>query len=399
MRIGLVNPYSLDVPGGVQSHVLELAEYLITEGHHVSLLTPAEADTHLPPFAVNVGRAIPVRYNGSVARLAFGPAVAARVRTWVDHGNFDVVHIHEPASPSASLLALWAVDGPIVATFHSSQMKSRSLRVAAPMLQPGLDKISGRIAVSSRAKATVSTQLGGDCVVIPNGVDVARFGPSRAHISPTTQTAPDDRLGSSGPRIVFLGRISEPRKGLEVLLKAVPEILRVHPEARVLIAGPGEAREFTKNLSPVVAAACDFLGAVSESDKVALLRGADVYVAPNLGGESFGIILVEAMAAGVPVVASDLVAFTEVLDGGTSGILFQRGNSVALAHAVLNLLASPERLSRLRASGPRRAQRFDWSRVGRDIEAVYDSVRPVGSSVRRHRSSLRRTWRGAPWIR
>ncbi len=392
MRVGLVNPYSLDVPGGVQSHVLELCEYLIRNGHDVSLLTPAEADTELPPFAVNAGRAVPVRYNGSVARLAFGPAVAARVRTWVDHGNFDVVHIHEPASPSTSLLALWAVDGPIVATFHSSQMKSRSLRVAAPMLQPGLDKISGRIAVSSRAQSTVSTQLGGHCVVIPNGVDVARFaatGVIHGHAKGTKH----------GPRIVFLGRIGEPRKGLDVLLSAVPDILRVHPGVSVLIAGPGEPREFTKKLTAHVAAACEFLGAISESDKVALLRSADAYVAPNLGGESFGIILVEAMAAGAPVVASDLIAFTEVLDGGRAGVLFERGNSSALAHAILKLLASPEQCARLRAVGPRRAQRFDWSRVGAEILAVYDSVRPAGSSVQRHRSSLRRTWRGAPWIR
>ncbi len=393
MRVGLVNPYSLDVPGGVQSHVLELAEYLINDGHDVSLLTPAEADTDLPPFAVNAGRAVPVRYNGSVARLAFGPVVAARVRTWVERGNFDVVHIHEPASPSASLLALWAVDGPIVATFHSSQLKSRSLRVVAPMLQPGLDKISGRIAVSSRAKATVSTQLGGECVVIPNGVNVARFAADRPNRTDAEYT------GAPGPRIVFLGRIGEPRKGLDVLLSAVPEILRIHPEARVLIAGPGEAREFTKHLPDDVAAASEFLGVVSERDKVALLASADVYVAPNLGGESFGIILVEAMAAGAPVVASDLMAFTEVLDGGRTGVLFERGNPGALAHAILNLLASPEQRARLQAVGPRRAQRFDWSRVGREIVAVYDSVRPAGSSVQRHRSSLRRTWRGAPWIR
>lgn len=393
MRVGLVNPYSLDVPGGVQSHALELADYLINDGHDVSLLTPAEADTELPHYAVNAGRAVPVRYNGSVARLAFGPAVAARVRTWVDHGNFDVVHIHEPASPSTSLLALWAVDGPIVATFHSSQLKSRSLRVAAPMLQPALDKISGRIAVSSRAKATVSSQLGGECVVIPNGVNVARFAAARSIRTDAGSTT------ESGPRIVFLGRIGEPRKGLDVLLSAAPEILRVHPTARFLIAGPGEAREFTKRLPADVAPACEFLGSVSENDKVALLASADVYVAPNLGGESFGIILVEAMAAGAPVVASDLVAFTEVLDGGRTGVLFERGKPGALAHAILTLLASPEQCARLRAAGPRRAQRFDWSRVGREVLAVYDSVRPAGSSVQRHRSSLRRTWRGAPWIR
>lgn len=391
MRVGLVNPYSLDVPGGVQAHVVEFADYLLEAGHDVSLLTPAEPETVLPDYAVNAGRAVPVRYNGSVARLAFGPAVSARVRDWVDQGHFDVVHIHEPASPSVSLLALWAVAGPIVATFHSSQVKSRSLRLAGPLLQPGLDKISGRIAVSKRAQETVSTQLGGECVVIPNGVDVARFagGVHRPRINP------DERQPLAAPRIVFLGRFTEPRKGLNVLLDAVPTISAVYPQAEIVIAGPGDPREIVQRLPPAVAASCHFLGAVDEAAKVELLATADVYVAPNRGGESFGIILVEAMAAGAPVVASNLSAFVEVLDGGRAGMIFERGNSDSLAAAVLQVLGSARRRADLSRNGPIRARHFDWSRVGAQVLAVYDSVRPEDSVVGRHRSSLKRTWLGA----
>ncbi|MGB3763932.1 MAG: glycosyltransferase family 4 protein [Ornithinimicrobium sp.] len=390
MRVGLVNPYSLDVPGGVQSHVVELAQWLRHSGHEVSLLTPAEPDTELPEYAVNAGRAVPVRYNGSVARLAFGPVVAARVRSWVDEGRFDVVHIHEPASPSVSLLALWAVTGPIVATFHSAQVKSRSLRLAGPMLQPGMDKISGRIAVSRQAQETVSSQIGGECVVIPNGVDVARFtrGPQRVPLRPGTTEE------MVRPLIVFLGRFDEPRKGLPVLLAAVPDILVAYPQARIVVAGPGDREEVQRDLPPAVSEVCDFIGPVSEDEKVELLRRADVYVAPNVGGESFGIILVEAMAAGAPVVASNLPAFAEVLDGGRAGMLFDCGDPPSLAAAVLRVVGSARLRAELSRAGPARAVHFDWSRVGRQVLAVYDSVRPAGGVVGRHRSSLRRTRRG-----
>ncbi len=391
MRVGLVNPYSLDVPGGVQAHVIELSEYLIRKGHDVSLLTPAEPDTPLPSYAVNAGRAVPVPYNGSVARLAFGPAVAARVNEWLEEGVFDVIHIHEPASPSTSLLALWAAHGPIVATFHSSQVKSRSLRLAAPMLQPGLDKISGRIAVSAQAQRTVREQLGGECVVIPNGVDTRRYAKARptedgsAESSRTCADSPSSRW----PTILFLGRYDEPRKGLRVLLDAVEAIVEVHPSLRVLIAGPGNAREAVRHRSSVVRDHCEFLGPVSEETKVALLRQADLYVAPNTGGESFGIVLIEAMASGVPVAASNLPAFAAVLDDGDAGALFDVGDAADVARVVTSVLSDAAEASRLQAAGPRRAEGYDWSQVGPRILAVYDSVRPSGSVVGRRRPPRR----------
>jgi len=397
MRIGLVNPYALDTPGGVQAHVVDLADYLLGAGHEVSLLTPADAEDDLPPYAVCAGRAVAVPYNGSVARLAFGPAVSARVREWLDAGDFDVVHIHEPASPSVSLLALWAASGPIVATFHSSQAKSRSLRLAAPMLQPSLDKISGRIAVSAQAHGTVLRQLGGQCVIVPNGVDVARF------------SAPDGEAGSEAARsahasghaaeladverpatIVFLGRFTEPRKGLPVLLQALPRVLDRMPGVRLVVAGPGDRNEVMDRVPAWVAARCEFTGALTEVEKVALLRRADVYIAPNTGGESFGIILVEAMAAAAPVLAADLPAFREVLDGGRAGELFAVADPAGLADALVGLLGDHRRRAELARLGPARAQRYDWSRVGREVLAVYDSVRPPGGQVHRRPSSLRR---------
>jgi phosphatidylinositol alpha-mannosyltransferase len=386
MRIGLVNPYSLDVPGGVQAHVVDLADHLLGAGHEVSLLTPAEPDSELPPFAVNAGRAVPVPYNGSVARLAFGPVVSARVREWVSGGHFDVVHIHEPASPSVSLLALWAATGPIVATFHSSQHRSRSLRLAGPLLQPAMDKISGRIAVSEQAHDTVLRQLGGQCVVIPNGVDTARFAAVRACEGGNAGGADL----SAGPTMVFLGRFTEPRKGLPVLLKALPKVLESCPGARLVVAGPGDLADLDGPVPASATGRCEFTGALTEREKVELLGRADVYVAPNTGGESFGIILVEAMAAGAPVVAADLPAFREVLDGGRFGELFPVADADALAHTLIRVLRSTARRAELARLGPQRAVRYDWSRVGREVMAVYDSVRPPGSRVTRQPSPLRR---------
>jgi phosphatidyl-myo-inositol alpha-mannosyltransferase len=148
VRIGLVCPYSLDIPGGVQNHVKDLAEALIGLGHHVSVLAPSEDEHELPAYVVAAGRAIPVPYNGSVARVSFGPLVAARVRRWLRDGRFDVIHLHEPASPSLSLLALWAAECPVVATFHTSQIRSRAMSASASILRPSLEKITGRIAVS-----------------------------------------------------------------------------------------------------------------------------------------------------------------------------------------------------------------------------------------------------------
>jgi phosphatidyl-myo-inositol alpha-mannosyltransferase len=366
MRIGIVCPYSFDVPGGVQFHVRDLAEHLLATGHHASVLAPADEDTPLPEYVESVGRAVPVRYNGSVARLNFGPVTAARVGRWLERGDFDVVHLHEPVTPSIALLALWSAEGPVVATFHTSNLRSRAMQAAYPLLRPSLEKIHGRIAVSEDARRTVTTHLGGDAVVIPNGVNVDRFA----------QAEPDPRWRGTvdAPTLAFLGRIDEPRKGLPVLSAALPEVLRHHPGTRVLVAGPGDVDAARERMAPEVAAATEFLGLVSDADKAALLSSVDLYVAPHTGGESFGIVLVEAMSAGAAVVASDLPAFVRVLDGGRAGATFANEDAADLADRLVRLLGSPQERSRLSAEGSRRARVFDWGVVAEDVMAVYETV-------------------------
>ncbi|MEW1637296.1 glycosyltransferase family 4 protein [Streptomyces sp. NPDC093801] len=369
MKIGIVCPYSWDVPGGVQFHIRDLAEHLIRLGHEVSVLAPADDETPLPPYVVSAGRAVPVPYNGSVARLNFGFLSAARVRRWLHEGVFDVIHIHEPASPSLGLLSCWAAQGPIVATFHTSNPRSRAMIAAYPILQPALEKISARIAVSEYARRTLVEHLGGDAVVIPNGVDVDFFA----------KADPNPEWG--GTTLGFIGRIDEPRKGLPVLMAAFPRIVRECPDVRLLVAGRGDEEEAVASLPAELRSRVEFLGMVSDEDKARLLRSVDVYVAPNTGGESFGIILVEALSAGAAVLASDLDAFAQVLDQGAAGELFANEDADSLAAGAIALLRDPARRAELSARGSAHVRRFDWSTVGADILAVYETVTDGAAAV------------------
>ncbi|HEY0871633.1 MAG TPA: glycosyltransferase family 4 protein [Acidothermaceae bacterium] len=366
MKVGLVCPYTWDVPGGVQAHVRDLAIALIGLGHDVSVITPADDDSALPPYIVSTGRAVPVPYNGAVARMAFGPLSARRVRRWLRDGEFDVVHVHEPTTPSLSLLATWSFDGPIVATFHTSVQRARTLAAAYPILQTALEKISARIAVSQAARRTLVEHLGGDAVMIPNGVSMASFA----------DVEPFPGWPGEGGALGFLGRFDEARKGLPVLLAAFEKLAETRPGLRLLIAGPGDPDEVRSALPAEVADRVELLGLVSDADKARMLASVDIYVAPNIGGESFGIVLLEAMAVGTPVLASDLDAFRAVLDAGRSGQLFATGDADDLAAKAGELLDDPEARAALVALGRATARSYDWSTVARDIERVYETVVP-----------------------
>ena len=374
MRIGLVCPYQWDVPGGVQYHVRDLAETLRAMGHHVEVLTPAEHEESLPAeFVTFAGRTVPIPYNGSMASIQFGPMSAARVRRWLREGRFDVVHVHEPAPPSASLLVCMIAKGPIVATFHAATTRSKWLAAWGPVVRPFLERITGRIAVSDFARRVQVEHLGGDAVIIPNGVHVDAFawGPS----------LPGYPRGVDGPTIGFLGRYNESRKGLPVLLEAMRTVVQRYPGARLLIAGRGDADELADLVGADLRPSVAVLGELSEPEKAAFLRSVDVYCAPNLLGESFGVILIEALAAGAPIVASDLDAFARVLEDGAAGVLVRRGDAAALAVALCELLGDPGRRAELSATGAVVAARYDWSVLARRILAVYETVVPAGGGI------------------
>jgi phosphatidylinositol alpha-mannosyltransferase len=364
VKIGIVCPYTWDVPGGVQQHVRDLAEALFALGHEVSVIAPADEDTPLPSYVVPAGRAVPVPYNGSVARLAFGFLSASRVRRWIREGAFDVLHVHEPAAPSLGVLACWAADGPIVGTFHASFERSRALTAAGPILQSALEKITARIAVSEKARRTLVEHLGGDAVLIPNGVTTERYSMAE----PLPGWPGDD--GALG----FLGRMDEQRKGLPVLLAAFEILGRRRPRLRLLLAGPGDTDEILARVSADLRDRVVILGMVSEADKVRALHSVDVFVAPNTGGESFGIVLAEAMSAGAPILASDIEAFRRVLLDGRAGALFPVGDAGALAAAAAELLDDAPRRKQLSAEARTAVRAYDWSTVARDVLRVYETV-------------------------
>ncbi|MEW9554290.1 glycosyltransferase family 4 protein [Nonomuraea sp. NPDC050783] len=369
MRVGIVCPYSWDMPGGVKQHIDDLAQALMAQGHEVSVIAPAADDDELPPYVTGAGRAVPVPYNGSVARMSFGFLSAARVRRWVRTGEFEVLHIHEPLIPSLGVLACWAARGPIVATFHASFSRSRAIAVAEPLLRSALEKLSGRIAVSDAARKSLVEQFGGDAVLIPNGVTVARYA----------QAEPLDGWGPDGQTIGFLGRMDEERKGLPILLEAFATLAAERPGVKLLVAGPGDEKDVYERVPARFHDRVTVLGMVSETDKIRAYHSVDVFCAPNTRGESFGIVLAEAMSSGATVLASDIPAFRKVLGDGQAGALFANGDAASLAREAAALLDAPERRAKLAGEALLAVRKYDWSTVARDVVRVYETVTAAGA--------------------
>jgi phosphatidylinositol alpha-mannosyltransferase len=358
MRVGLVSPYPWDVPGGVVAHVADLAESLIERGHDAQVITPvADDDAVLPAHVTRAGRSVSIPYNGSVSRILLGPVSQARVRRGLHDGDFDVLHVHSPETFSVSLLALGNARGPIVATFHASNPRSRIMALMQNPLQVYLEKLSARIAVSDAARKTIVEHLGGDAVVIPNGVHVARYAGAQ----------PLPGWPGEHGALAFVGRVDEPRKGLAVLLEAWTLLRESRPGLRLLVAGPGE---YDGDLPDGVT----MLGRVTDADKARVYASGSVYVAPNTGGESFGIVLLEAMAARTPIVASDLDAFRRVLDDGALGMLAPVGDPVALAAAVDSMLGDAAAATSLVDRAATAVARYDWTVVTGEILRVYETA-------------------------
>ena len=377
-RIGIVCPYGWDTPGGVQSHVRDLAEYLIREGHFVSVLAPAIDDENLPSYVTSAGRPISIPYNGAVARVLFGPIAFSRVRHWISQGDFDVLHLHEPAIPSISLLACWAAEGPLVGTFHAAAKRQKVTFAVAPFLEPVIEKLNARIAVSEAARETLTEHLDTDAIVVPNGIYASLYRDGKL----------DERW--TGNTLGFIGRFEEPRKGLSVLTQALPAIIAEFPDVKIFVAGPGESSDTLKDIQPSLRSRFTFMGRISEEEKANFLASVGLYIAPNTGGESFGIILAEALAAGASVVASDIPAFDSLLGHGDYGTLFQSENSDDLATKVIELLKDSARRRAIADRGKIYAQSFDWDVVADKIYDVYQMAMVGGTGVTL--SSENRAW-------
>lgn len=359
LNIGIVCPYGWDAPGGVQAHIADLRTYLVNQGHQVSVLAPTADEENLPSWVVSAGKPISIPYNGAVARVLFGPVAFARVKQWIAENNFDLLHLHEPAIPSVSLLACWAAEGPMVGTFHVSAKKQKASFAIVPILEPVIEKLSARIAVSEAARETLISHLETDAVVIPNGIYARKM-------------AGKVRSDWSGQTLGFMGRFNEPRKGLRVLIDALPIISRFLPDVKVLVAGPGDPEEFLAQIDPQLRNRIEFLGKLTESEKADFMSSVGAYVAPNTGGESFGIILAEALAGGAAVVAADIPAFVALLENGKYGKLFKSEDATDLAKVVIDLLRDQDARNLMARSGQEYAQQFDWDVVARDIFEVYE---------------------------
>lgn len=361
MKIGLVCPYSLAAPGGVQNHVIGLAAWLASAGHDVSVLAPDEWDGP-PPAGVAMsssGPSLPLRHNGSVARLAVGVRPAAAVAGWLRDGDFDVVHVHEPLTPGLGLATLRHSDAPVVGTFHAARPDEYLHELSGVVLANTLDRIDAPIAVSAAAARLARAALGREPEIIPNGVDVSAF-----------PLAQDGRWrGGERPRVSFLGR-DEPRKGLAVFLEAAPRIQALLPGVDIVVA-TGESRPVPPGVR--------LLLQPDDEARNALLAGSDVYVAPNTGRESFGIVLIEALACGARVVASDIDAFQALFPGESGGAItfFPVGDSGALADMVSLSARTPVPPQTARSL----AGRYDWSQVGPQIVARYSRLAGAGGSI------------------
>ena len=360
----LACPYAWDDAGGVQVHVRELSQRLIERGHQVQVLTPARAEVS-QQWVRAVGKPIDLPYNASNAPIDPRPWSRGRVRDEIRRFRPDVVHAHEPLTPSTSMWAtLEAGRTPVVATFHSAAARSRLFDIAAPVLRRVARRLSARIAVSEAAATFAWTRIGGQFEIVPNGVDIDRF-----------ETSTPAELGP-GSKILFVGRLDE-RKGFPTAVAAFARLAPTRADLRLIVVGDGPDRRVGAALPPAERERVVHVGEVPNEGVPAYYRACDVYLGPAVGGESFGMVLVEAMAAGLPVVASDIPGYREVLRDGVEGLLVRPRDPAALAEAAERILADPALASRLVAGGRARALTYDWGVVVPQIEDIY--VRVVGS--------------------
>ncbi|TET43964.1 glycosyltransferase family 1 protein [candidate division TA06 bacterium] len=367
MRILMVSDNYYPYPGGIAEHIHHASLELRELGHEVKILTASYGDNRSfgSPQVIRVGRGVVIPVNRSFCLVPVGWRLSERVRQVLREGDFDIVHTHGPLAPVLPMLAIKHSKAVNIATFHAAHSSSLGYKIFSPILRHYFDKLSGLIAVSEVAKESMDRYFPGDYRIIPNGIDIKRFNPDLEPI----ETYADGR-----PNILFVGRF-DPRKGLKYLLMAMPRILKSVPEARLLVVGKGFLESYYRRfLDAEFRESVVFVGYVEPELLPRYYTTCDVFCSPATGAESFGIILLEAMAAGTPLVASGIDGYRRVISHMDDGILVPPTDSEALADGIVKLLSDRSLRMKFRENGLKKAEFYSWERVTKTIEQYYVEV-------------------------
>jgi phosphatidylinositol alpha-mannosyltransferase len=386
VRIALVSPYDFAYPGGVGEHIGQLASAFRQAGHEVHILTPSSVALDGDPFVHRIGRVVPVPANGSVARIELSFSSYREVKRLLRELRFDVIHLHEPLMPALPLTVLRHSQTVNVATFHAYRHSNLAYFYAKLVAQPLFNKLHGLIAVSRPARDFVAEYFPGDYRIIPNGVDFDRFSAPVERI---------ERFDDGRLNVLFVGRL-EKRKGLKHLLRAWSYVRRQFKDARLIVVGDGRPRAaFERYVNRQGWSEVSFVGYVSDEELVRYFRTCDVFCAPSTGGESFGMVLLEAMAGGRPIVASRIAGYDEVVTDGADGILVEPKDEGELATALVRLLADGPMRRRLGRAGQRKARAYRWETIAEQVLKFYDEVRARPCEAAAGRVRFRRVRRAA----
>jgi phosphatidylinositol alpha-mannosyltransferase len=396
LNIGLVSPYDYSAQGGVTEHIKHLSQELRGLGHTTKIIAPFSAENEeIPEDLYALGAVTSIPAKGTVARISLSPDLGRTIKAILRTERFDVVHLHEPLMPAVPISVLRYSNSTNVGTFHAFGESFAGYAMGKPILRRFFDRLDGRIAVSPAAMEYVSQYFGSDYEIIPNGVDVSRF---------SADLPPILGMRDGRPTILFVGRFEESRKGLKWLLQALPIIEPYFPDLRLIVAGSGDPDEMAEWLplrdysrqgrviyrSAGSALEVEFTGFVSAEDLPRYYQSCDIYCAPSTGGESFGVVLLEAMASGVPILAGRITGYSTVLTHGREGFLAEPKDPASIAAGIIRLLSDPTLRQHMGAAGRRTARQYDWPIVAGRVLAFYEkTIARVGRTATTKRS---RSW-------
>ncbi len=387
MKIALVTPYDYPFPGGVTEHIMQLDREFRRRGHDTRIIAASSTDDTLDENVIKVsGTVSSFPFSGSNVRVTISPQVYQRIKKILKREKFDVVHAHEPAAPPLCPIVLHHSRAVNIGTFHAYRETNTAYQITRPLLTPLYNKLDGRIFVSQAVRDFTLATFAGDYRVIPNGIDVQRF--AAPHIEPIK------RFDDERPNILYVGRLDK-RKGFEYLLRAFPRIKEQIPNARLLVVGAFDAQEkepFVRWTRQQQLTSVHFVGYVSRQELPRYYRTATLFCAPSTGFESFGIVLLEAMAAGIPIVASDITGYRQVLTHQHEGVLVPPYEPEAIANAAVQLLRDARTRHNMAHAGRITARRYDWTHIAEQVLSYYDELLLERKNAHKHITYTRWNW-------